>query len=185
MVKLKDIKNLKEACEEAMTSYKYQEELTRRLDSHKGDFTEMTMLEIVLWKTNRYPKLAEGVIEDINNLRREYTEEKARNLMRKLLSDESRGFDLPMASTVLRFAVPDHLQIIDQRVYRFITDSEYLKIPYNVEKKIELYFDYIKILKEKCKESGIEFRISDRAFYQLDREINSTIRLKTSYSKLS
>ena len=54
MVKLNNIKNLKNACEEAMKCYKYQEELTKRLDSHEGDFTEMTMLEIVLWKTNRY-----------------------------------------------------------------------------------------------------------------------------------
>ena len=37
---------------------------------------------------------------------------------------ERKGFDFPMASTVLRFAVPDRLQIIDQRVYRFITEEE-------------------------------------------------------------
>jgi thermostable 8-oxoguanine DNA glycosylase len=180
MVKLNDIANLKEACEQAMKSYSYQDELTKRLDSYKEDFTEMTILEIVLWKTNRYPKLADGVINDINDLRKEYTEEKARNLLRKLLSDDSRGFDLPMASTVLRFAVPDQLQIIDQRVYRFITDHDHLKIPFNVEKKIDLYFDYIKALREKCDESGVSFNVSDRIFYQLDKERNKEIKLQTS-----
>ena len=164
MVKLKDIENLKEACEEAMKSYMYQDELTKRLDSHEGDFTDMTILEILLWKTNRYPKLAAGVIEDINDLRKDYTEGKARNLLRKLLGDESRCFDLPMASTVLRFVVPDHLQIIDQRVYRFITDHDHLKIPYSVEKKIDLYFGYVKLLREKCEKSGVAFQVSDRVF---------------------
>jgi thermostable 8-oxoguanine DNA glycosylase len=180
MVKLKNIENLKEACEEAMRSYKYQQELTNRLDSHEGDFTETTILEIVLWKTNRYPKLAKGVIEDINNLRKEYTEEKARNLLRKLLSDDSKGFDLPMASTVLRFAVPDHLQIIDQRVYRFITTHDHLKTPHNVEKKIELYFDYIRTLRQKCDETGVSFNKSDRVFYQLDKKQNKDFKLRTS-----
>ena len=180
MVKLNDIENLKEACEEAMKSYKYQQELTKRLDSHEGDFTEMTMLEIVLWKTNRYPKLAEGVIEDINDLRKEYTVDKARNLLRKLLSDDSRGFDLPMASTVLRFAVPDHLQIIDQRVYRFITTHDHLKTPYDIEKKIELYFDYIRTLRQKCIETAVSFNVSDRIFYQLDKLRNKEVKLKTS-----
>lgn len=180
MVKLKDIKDLKEACEVAMKSYNYQEDLTKQLDSHKGNFTEMTMLEIVLWKTNRYPILADGVIEDINDLRIEYTEEKARNLLRKLLGDHSRGFDLPMASAVLRFAVPDHLQIIDQRVYRFITDHDHLKIPFNVEKKIQLYFEYIEQLKKTCLKAGISFCESDRILYQLDKKHNKEYRLKTS-----
>ena len=86
-----------------------------------------------------------------------------------------------MASTVLRFAVPNELQIIDQRVYRFITpDKDCLKIPYNIEKKITLYFDYITQLKKICKEYDIAFSDADRILYQLDKTLNKKFRLKTS-----
>lgn len=33
--------------------YKYQPPLTKKLDSYSGEFNETTLLEIVLWKTNR------------------------------------------------------------------------------------------------------------------------------------
>ena len=92
-----------------------------------------------------------------------------------------KGYDLPMASTVLRFAVPDELQIIDQRVYRFIKlDKECLNIPYNIDKKVDLYFDYIKQLKIICKDYEIPFSKADRLLYQLDKIYNKDIRLKTS-----
>ncbi len=102
------------------------------------------------------------------------------NVLRKLLSKDMKGFDLPMASTVLRFAVPDQLQIIDQRVYRYITDNDCLDIPYNVEKKIELYFNYINELKTICQKHNIPFFKADRILYQLDKIYNKDIRLKTS-----
>src|SRR5687767_11885720 len=104
----------------AREEYKYQPKLTKRLDAFEGDFTETTLLEIVLWKVNRYPQIDHDLLTAINDLRKEYTEEKARGLLRTLLSKKHKGFDLPMATTILRFACPNHLQIIDQRVYRFI-----------------------------------------------------------------
>lgn len=178
MKKLQDIPELAESFKQADTEYKYQPQLTKKLDSHSGDFSEQTVLEIALWKTNRYPTITQDLLADINNLRKEYSEEKARTLLRKLL--ELKGFDLPMASTVLRFAVPNDLQIIDQRVYRFITDKSCLNIPYNIEKKIELYFDYIHQLKSICQEKNIPFFKADRLLYQLDKIHNKDIRLKTS-----
>ena len=178
MKKLQDLSDLTEAFIKADKEYKYQPWLTEKLDNHSGDFSEQTLLEIALWKTNRYPTITQDLLDDINNLRKNYAEEKARKLLRKLL--ELKGFDLPMASTVLRFAVPNELQIIDQRVYRFITDKDCLDIPYNIEKKIELYFNYIQQLQSICQQKDIPFSKADRLLYQLDKIHNKDIRLKTS-----
>ena len=178
MKKLQDLSDLTEALNKADKEYNYQPQLTKKLDNHSGDFSEQTLLEIALWKTNRYPTISQDLLNDINDLRKNYSEEKAKKLLRKLL--EMKGFDLPMASTVLRFAVPDKLQIIDQRVYRFITDKDCLDIPYNVEKKIELYFDYIDQLQSICQQNNITFSKADRVLYQLDKIHNKHIRLKTS-----
>ena len=178
MKKLQDLSDLTEACIAADKEYRYQPHLTKKLDSHSGDFSETTLLEITLWKTNRYPTITKDLLDDINLLRKSYSEEKARNLLRNLLN--LKGFDLPMASTVLRFAVPDQLQIIDQRVYRFITDEDCLKIPYNVEQKVELYFKYIEHLKSICISNKIPFSKSDRILYQLDKIHNKGTSLKTS-----
>ena len=179
MKKLQDIPNLPEAFIAANKAYCYQPQLTEKLDKHAHDFSEITLLEIVLWKTNRYPTITQDLLEDINELRNSYNEQKARNLLSKLL--KLRGFDLPMASTVLRFALPDKLQIIDQRVYRFIMPNEdYLKIPYNIELKIELYFTYLRELKKICSMYQIPFANADRVIYQMDKTYNKSIPLKTS-----
>ena len=181
MKKLQHISNLTEAFIRAEKDYLHQPNLTKKLDDHSGDFSDQTLLEIVLWKTNRYPTITQHILDDINELRKNYSEEKARNLLKKLLKKEVKGFDLPMASTVLRFAVPDELQIIDQRVYRFITPDKFsLKIPYNIDKKVELYFDYIERLKIICKDYNIPFSKADRILYQLDKIYNKDISLKTS-----
>lgn len=178
MTKLNDLTDLAEALLTADRDYKYQPQLTEKLDNHFGDFSEQTLLEIALWKTNRYPTITQDLLYDINELRKSYNQENARKLLRKLL--DLKGFDLPMASTVLRFAVPDELQIIDQRVYRFITEKDCLDIPYNVEKKIDLYFKYIDQLKRICQQKSIPFSKADRTLYQLDKIHNKHIRLKTS-----
>lgn len=168
---------------EAEVQYSFQSKLTEKLDSHNGDFTEQTLLEIVLWKVNRYPTITDDLLNDINDLRKDFSLEKSKKLLMKLLQKEYKGFDLPMASTVLRFACPEHFQIIDQRVYRLITvDEDSLKIPYNIDKKIELYFNYIEKLKSICNEFNIPFRIVDRVLYQLDKNVNKDFGL-TTYSK--
>jgi thermostable 8-oxoguanine DNA glycosylase len=160
--------NLKEYLINAKAAYKYQEKLTPKLDKYNGDFTEMTLWEIVLWKVNRYPEITDEIITEINDLRKAYTEEKAATVLKNLL--DLKGFDLPMASTILRFACPKELQIIDQRVYRFIyPDKDKLKLPFNKENKVTLYFAYINQLKEICIDYNIDFSQSDRLLYQLDK----------------
>jgi thermostable 8-oxoguanine DNA glycosylase len=163
----------------AEKDYKFQPELTDKLDNHTGDFSEQTLLEIVLWKTNRYPVINDQLLADINDLRVDYSEEKAKALLRKILQKEMRGYGLPMASTVLCFALPGKFQIIDQRVYRFITQGENeLKIPHDIEDQINLYFNYIERLKEECIAKNIPFDKADRVIYQLDKNSNSGIPIK-------
>lgn len=168
---------LNELFDEAERDYKFQPELTKKLDNHYGDFTETTLLEIVLWKTNRYPTFTPELIDDINDLRRHCTVHGAKILLKKLLS--LKGFDLPMASTVLRFACPDQFQIIDQRVYRFISeDVDVFKKPHSDDKKVEVYFEYLDNLKDVCNKYNIPFRKADRILYQLDKTFNSEYPIK-------
>jgi len=157
----------------AEDDYSFQELLTKELDNVEGDFNETTLLKIILWKTNRYPELEENTIQIINELKRNYSIEKAKAVLLHLL--DLKGFDLPMASTVLRFACPNELQIIDKRVYRFIMPDDKLKIPYNKREKVELYFRYIEHLKNTSGMYSIPFHKSDRILYQLDKSLNYDI----------
>lgn len=159
--------------EKAELDYKFQLELTQELDKKIDDFDELTFLKIVLWKTNRYPILESDFINVINDLRKNYTEQKARSALRHLLN--LKGFDLPMASAVLRFACPNELQIIDKRVYRMIMPENKLKIPLSTERKVHVYFEYIEKLKHVALECNIPFHRSDRILYQLDKNVNYQI----------
>lgn len=155
---------------QADDSYNFQEKLTNKLDGHDGAFTETTLLEIVLWKTNRYPELSDSLLSAVNDLRSSYTEEKARYVLCQLL--ETKGFNLAMASTVLRFACPHEMQIIDQRVYRLINPDGQLRKTMSTEAKINLYFKYINELKTVCQNYNIPFFKADRILYQLDKMEN-------------
>ena len=158
---------------EAETSYSFQKQLTEELDSKHDDFDEITLLKIVLWKTNRYPQLKPDTISLLNRLRNSYSDQSAREVLLHLL--ELKGFDLPMASTVLRFACPNNLQIIDKRVYRLIMPENEFKIPYSHTKKADLYFDYLEKLKIIAARCNIPFNRSDRILYQLDKKLNSEV----------
>jgi hypothetical protein len=177
MKKITDIINLEQKLIDAETEYNYQGALTYHLDNHTQDFTDRTILEIVLWKVNRYPDLNPDIINEINSLRKSYNEAAAKSLIRKIL--DLKGFDLPMASTVMRFALPKRFQIIDQRVYRIITPKEdLLKMPHNKDKKVEFYFDYLKRLKEICQQKGIVFSKADRVLYTLDKKENGDVAIR-------
>ena len=76
MEKLDSVINLAEAISAARKEYKYQPQLTKKLDSHTGEFSEQTLLEIALWKTNRYPTITPALLSDINELRNNYSEKK-------------------------------------------------------------------------------------------------------------
>ncbi|SEW38526.1 hypothetical protein SAMN05421841_2476 [Chryseobacterium wanjuense] len=173
---IKDLDNIKKLLLD-LPEFKYQKELTEKLDAKKDDFTYETMLEIVLWKTNRFPEINNDLIVKINELRKGYDEGLSDYILIKLL--DSKGFDLPMASTFLRFINPDYFQIIDQRVYRTIY-GENLKMPFSKPKKIELYKKYLVDLKKICANYEIPFSKSDRILYLLDKhpEVNKEQKIK-------
>lgn len=85
MKKITTIENLEQKLTEAESEYKYQEELTKLLDNHTEDFTDRTILEIVLWKVNRYPELSPVIISALNSLRKSYDEDAAKSLIRQML----------------------------------------------------------------------------------------------------
>lgn len=176
---IKNIKNLENIQDFLLElpEFKYQKGLTDKLDNKKGDFTYETMLEIVLWKTNRFPEIDEDLIVKINELRKGYDEYLSNHILTKLL--DSKGFDLPMASTFLRFIDSDYFQIIDQRVYRILY-GENLKIPFSKAKKVELYKKYLIDLKEACITHNIPFSKSDRILYLLDKhpQVNKDQKIK-------
>ena len=119
-------------------NFNYQDELTPSLDSFSGDFDQNKINEIVLWKVNRYAKLNEDVLSLINNIQetdREIDENLTKNVLRKLLHKNSKGVQLPMASTILRFKNKYIYQIIDQRLYRSIYPGEILKLKSHPSKK--------------------------------------------------
>ena len=131
----------------------------------------------MLWKTNRYPEIVDGLLDKINALRSNYSEALVEEILVLLL--DAKGFDLPMASSVLSFACPEHCQIIDQRVYRFIyPNHDEFKKPTKKEDKIRLYFSYLKHLKEVCHQHKIPFSKADRLLYQLDKMENKDIKIK-------
>ncbi|MHA7608447.1 hypothetical protein ACV0BM_006280 [Elizabethkingia meningoseptica] len=168
--------NLQELLNE-LPEFDYQKELTQKLDAKTDDFTYETILEIVLWKTNRFPKVNNNLILKINELRKNYTEQLSDEILIELL--DSKGFDLPMASTFLRFIKPEYFQIIDQRVYRLLY-GKLLNIPFSKPEKIVLYKNYLNDLKKICSNYQIPFSKSDRILYLLDKhpKVNKDIKIK-------
>jgi len=173
---IKSLENIQDLLNE-LPEFKYQKELTEKLDNKKDDFTYETMLEIVLWKTNRFPEIDNDLIIKINELRKGYNENLSDSILIKLL--DSKGFDLPMASTFLRFIDADYFQIIDQRVYRTLYGKN-LKIPFSKPKKVELYKKYLIDLKQVCVAHNIPFSKSDRILYLLDKhpQVNKDQKIK-------
>lgn len=171
MKKLSAFKDHPEAIAQSRDAYKYQPGLTERLLNHEGDFEDINLLEIALWKVNRYPDIS-GIKEALNDLRRDYSDDKAKDVLRLMLAPARRGFALPMASTFLKFAVPQHCAIIDQRAYRILMDVDSLKAPKDIEEQITLYFNYLEKLRCLEQEYGIGFEEADRVLYQLDKTHN-------------
>jgi hypothetical protein len=85
---------------------------------------------------------------------------------------KTNGIQLAMASTILRFKNPKIYQIIDQRVYRIIYSEAMPKYFSSIEKQISLYLKYLNDLKNVCNERGINFELSDRIIYEIDKEFN-------------
>lgn len=152
------------------------------LDSYDGDFDQVIVNKIVLWKVNRYPIVHDAILQELNGIKKtdvSISPVAVKTLLLKLLS--CHGIQLPMASTILRFKNPKLLQIIDQRVYRVIYGKK-MKLPgsYNInnrEKLADLYLQYLKDLRSKCKELSIPFEKADRVLWMTDKRINKDKRL--------
>jgi len=160
-----------------LASYKYQPELTRKLDNLENTAIDQLLInEIVLWKVNRYVRINDDIIKELKNLNdlKEGEHERGNKVLTALLS--LNGADLPMASTILRFMNPKVFQIIDRHAYRAVYGKKYpLYQATATEKKLSLYFDYISDLMELCKAKGLAFATIDRLLYIFDKEKNGKL----------
>ncbi len=163
--------------------FEYQKELTHKLDNFKEDFDQNTLNEIVLWKVNRFASFSNDVIELINSIdpsEKKLDNEKVRNILTQML--KTKGVQLPMASTILRYRNPNLFQIIDQRVFRIIYPKETLKLSTynsdkNIKSQIDLYLKYLEDLQDVCVKLEIPFEKSDRILFMADRRINKGHKL--------
>ncbi|PQL93839.1 hypothetical protein C4S76_07065 [Apibacter adventoris] len=83
-----------------------------------------------------------------------------------------------MASTILGFKNPKIYQILDQRVYRFIYPKKTLKYSSNLNDQINLYIQYLTDLRTICIERKIDYSISDRILYSLDKFHNKNEKIR-------
>ena len=156
--------------------YNYQKALTPHLDKQDWVFSEVKLLEIALWKVNRYINVSDDLIDLLNRVKADPSHENATQALEFMLADECFGIDLPMASTMLRFASPKHFQIVDQRVFRFIMPSDMvLNLRLGIDQKIALYFDYLERFRSVTQRYSIEFEKSDRILYLLDKRNNKDL----------
>lgn len=157
--------------------YTFQDILTPILDDLNGDFNQEIINQIVLWKVNRFASVDSLTLNKLNKLDKDDTEidiDFTKDILKDLLN--TKGIRLPMASTILRYKSPHIYQIIDQRVYRFITGEE-IKEPNSIDRKIDYYLSYLKNLKSVCDEFNIDFSQSDRILYIRDKKENSDKKL--------
>lgn len=169
--------------------FNLQPALTRKLDNWKGNFDQGLINEIVLWKVNRYVGVNEPTLKLINELDPEAAKldiAKTRMVLKALLL--TKGIQLPMASTILRFRNSNIYQIIDQRVFRVIYKGKKLKLKLypsekNLEEQIDLYIQYLNDLRGICKELDLPYNEADRALFKADKRINKGIPLDNYSAK--
>ncbi|WP_266363819.1 hypothetical protein [Tellurirhabdus rosea] len=159
-------------------NYEYQPKLTAKLQLKNGPFSQETINEIALWKVNRYALLEEELISQLNELvnLKPGQHRQAEGVLRKLLQKETKGVDLPMASTMLRFRNPEVFQIIDRRAYRVLmvnVDKYNLYTASSVDTKVKTYFEYLDELIRFCADKAIPFTEADMLLYQLDKKYNT------------
>jgi hypothetical protein len=171
-------------------TFDYQPELTDKLDNLNTPFGQEDINEIVLWKVNRYAPVSNETLFLLNQLNPDAMDmeiELTKSILKALLG--TKGVQLPMASTILRFKNKNIYQIIDQRVYRIIYKGKKLKLnsyltEKNIDDQIQLYLDYLVDLRLVCKRLDIEFKLADRILYTADRRINKDIPLDNYASRL-
>ena len=159
--------------------YNFQATLTKKLDEISTDFNQEIINEIVLWKVNRYAELKNETLILLNTINKDeevLNEALTTQILQELL--QTKGIQLAMASTILRFKNPKIYQIIDQRVFRFIYGENMPKYFGTIDSQIKLYLEYLDRLKSICKEKKINFELSDRIIYELDKEFNKDEKIK-------
>lgn len=152
----------------------YQSDLTKKLDQGIEVLNQDIVNEIVLWKVNRYAHLSQSTLDQLNDLKHIDDKNKVIDVIVNLLAED--GIRLPMASTILRFLLPERFQIIDQRAYRIIYGRR-LILPIELKDQVLLYLKYLEKLKSISEERGMEFKNADRILYYLDKEYNRDIKL--------
>lgn len=158
--------------------FNYQSNLTEKLDNIKDSFDQATIDQIVLWKVNRYAELNDETLSLLNKIEisdKQLNNDLTKEVLRKLL--DTKGIRLPMASTILRFKNPNLYQIIDQRAYRVIYNSN-LALPSNIDEQIEIYLSYLTKVRSVCQQFDIDFNKADRMLYWADKEINKDKKIK-------
>lgn len=175
--------------EQSDNLYNYQLDLTAKLDGMNRPFDQQIINDIVLWKVNRYALLSDYSFELLNKIDYKSVDIDI-NLTIEILKDllKTKGIQLPMASTILRFKNKNIYQIIDQRVYRIIYMNKKLKLntylsDKNLTTQIDLYLKYLTDLKAICCKHHIPFANADRILYMADRRINKDITLDNYSNK--
>jgi len=161
-------------------NYKYNPELTSKLDEIDSDFDQDIINEIVLWKVNRYARVDDYTLDLINKIEKNdviLDSELTGEILSKLLHRDQKGIRLPMASSILRFKNPKIYQIIDQRVYRFLYGKELKYSLTDINGQIVLYLDYLKKLRSYCEKYNVNFEQADRVFYEMDKLYNNETKI--------
>ena len=138
--------------------------------------------EIVLWKMNRSPSITEELIDAILGLNNIATPLQAvasnqpETVLEQLL--QTKGIQLPMASTILHFYYPEVYPIIDQRAYRELYGIDYPKTMIKVSSLVEIYMNYIRdcydYQQKNCPE--LSFSLIDKVLYQMDKEKGNKVK---------
>ena len=161
-----------------LQDYRFQPDLTRRLDSSTAaPLDQATVNEIVLWKVNRYVCLKGPTLERLNGVAEipRGAHRQALEVLALLL--DTRGVDLPMASTFLRFRNPRAFQIIDRHAYRAVYGRSYpIRGTSPLEAKRTVYFEYLDDLIDLARAQGLEFEVLDRILYMFDKSQNGPLK---------
>lgn len=163
--------------------FNYQQNITSYLDEFDSLFDQDLINIIVLWKINRYAQFDSQTLKLINSIKKNdklLNLDKTRVILTFVL--KTKGVQIAMASTILRFKNPKIYQIIDQRVYRLIygknlSNTNTNKTDINITKQIDVYLKYLIDLRLICNKQNIEFEFADRILYKADKRVNKKIKL--------
>ena len=158
-----------------LEAYDYQPGLTPKLDALEDSPLDQEIInEIVLWKTNRYALLNAEDIHSLNELMhlRNGEHRQGQTTLEALLA--TRGVDLAMASTILRFRNPKVFQIIDRHAYRAVYGRK-LNPGTSNTKKVVVYFEYLDDLISLSRDRKTPFETIDRLLYEYDKNRNGKL----------